>query len=75
MLYLLLAIVFFAKDLVTSRVFASSRIPTTPTLKRERNIAGATTILIRIARLTILLTRSPRKKGLTAARSPLLFFF
>jgi hypothetical protein len=41
-------------------------------LKREHNIAGAIIILIRIIRLTTLLTRNPRKKGLTAARSPLL---
>jgi hypothetical protein len=71
-LWLLLAIVLFARDLVISRVFAWSRIPTTLTLKRERNIAGVTIILIRIVRLIILLTRSPRKKGLIAARSPLL---
>jgi hypothetical protein len=66
--------VFSARDLVTSRVFVLSRIPITLILKRKRNIAGAIIILIRIARLITLLIRSPRKKGLTAARSPLLFF-
>jgi hypothetical protein len=49
-----------------------SRILITLILKRERNIAEATIILIRIIRLIILLTKSPRNKGLTAARSPLL---
>jgi hypothetical protein len=59
--------------LVISRVFVSSRIPITLILKREYNIAGAITILIKIIRLITLLTRNPRKKDLTAARSPLLF--
>jgi hypothetical protein len=58
--------------LVTSRVFDLSKILITLILKRKHNIAKAITILIRIIRLIILLTKSPRLKGLIAARSPLL---
>jgi hypothetical protein len=49
-----------------------SRILITLTLKKEHNITGVTITLIRIIKLITLLTRSPRNKGLTVARSPLL---